>query len=401
MVTAFDREALRAKTADLPIHGVLVKPVSPSTLLDGILDAFGKGVARRHGDGAQLPTRVLGARLLLVEDNEINQQVACEILEGAGTRVTVANNGQQGVDAVFADPEAFDAVLMDVQMPIMDGYQATRVIRDDRRFTKLPIIAMTANAMVSDQQDAKDAGMNDHVAKPIDVAELFSVLGRWISVPEERRIAAGDAITDREGAQTTTLPDLDGIDSEAALQRLGGNQKLYRQLLLKFRDNQADAATNIASALEADDYNTAERLAHTLKGISASLGARHLQELAAGLETSIAENEAQLGETVEALGEELARVIEILRAVEAPKSPSVAAGTAVPDRQAIDTLLERLRPLLEDGDADAAELMEPLQAAVAGSSLQAGVDELASAIDDFDFDLALERLAVCEKFEAA
>jgi len=230
---------------------------------------------------------------------------------------------------------------------------------------------------------------------------LFSVLGRWISVPEARRVAAGDAMTERADAQTNALPDLDGIDSEAALQRLGGNQKLYRQLLLKFRDNQADAATDIASTLEAGDYNTAERLAHTLKGISASLGAGRLRELAAGLETSIAENEAQLGETVEALGEELARVIEVLKAVEAPKSPSVAAGAAVPDRQAIDALLGRLRPLLEDGDADAAELMETLQAAVAGSSLQAGIDELASAIDDFDFDLALERLVVCEKFEAA
>jgi PAS domain S-box-containing protein len=396
MVTAFDREALRAQTADLSIQGVLLKPVSPSTLLDGILDAFGKGVARRHSDGARLPTRVLGARLLLVEDNEINQQVACEILEGAGTRVTVANNGQEGVDTLFADPEAYDAVLMDVQMPIMDGYQATRVIRDDPRFTKLPIIAMTANAMVSDQQDAKDAGMDDHVAKPIDVAELFSVLGRWISVPEARRVAVGDAMSDQTDAQAGTLPELDGIDSAAALQRLGGNKKLYHQLLLKFRDKQADAAANIASALNAGDYSTAERLAHTLKGISASLGAERLRELAATLEAAIGNNEAELGETVEALSKGLARVIEVLRAVKAPKSQTAAASPAVPDRQALEDLLSRLQPLLEDGDADAAELMEQLQATVAGTSLQAAVDELASAIDDFDFDLALERLAACE-----
>ncbi|HED18234.1 MAG TPA: response regulator, partial [Gammaproteobacteria bacterium] len=181
MVTAFDREALLRNKGDAPIKGVLVKPVSPSTLLDGILEAFGKGAARRHhGGAAQLPAHVVGARILLVEDNEINQQVAQEILEGAGAHITIANNGKEGVDTLLAQPDYFDVVLMDIQMPVMDGHQATREIREDPRFKKLPVLAMTANAMVSDQEEARASGMDDHIAKPIDVKEELQEAARQL-----------------------------------------------------------------------------------------------------------------------------------------------------------------------------------------------------------------------------
>ncbi|MFQ5642279.1 MAG: response regulator, partial [Thiogranum sp.] len=317
MVTAFDREELLRNKGDAPIKGVLVKPVSPSTLLDGILEAFGKGAARRQGSGTeQLPAHVIGARILLVEDNEINQQVAQEILASAGAQVTLAGNGRECLDALLAQPDYFDAVLMDIQMPVMDGHQATREIRRDPRFSKLPVLAMTASVMVSDQEEARAAGMDDHIAKPIDVKELFEVLGRWIRVPEQRRTPPSPEQPAQGGTDTMTgadeLPDLPGIDTRAGLARVAGNTKLYRNILRKFRDSQAHAGDDVMTALEQGDHETAQRLAHTLKGIAGNVGASGLQEAAGRLERAIKDRNGDAGTLLDALRPVLAQVMASL-----------------------------------------------------------------------------------------
>ncbi|MEI8095646.1 MAG: response regulator [Spirochaetales bacterium] len=185
MVTAYSREELQAQAGDTKIDGVLIKPVSPSTLLDSILNALGREVARggrkqvQAAGSQEAALRVKGAYVLLVEDNLVNQELATELLQEAGLQVDVANNGQEAVEMVAK--VRYDGVLMDCQMPVMDGFEASRRIRQDARFASLPILAMTANAMAGDKEKCVAAGMNDHIAKPLDVAQMFLTLAQWIT----------------------------------------------------------------------------------------------------------------------------------------------------------------------------------------------------------------------------
>jgi CheY-like chemotaxis protein len=405
MVTAFDREELLRNKGDAPIKGVMVKPVSPSTLLDGILEAFGKGAARRHGSGAeQLPAHVVGARILLVEDNEINQQVAQEIIEGAGAHITIANNGREGVDTLLAQPDYFDAVLMDIQMPVMDGHQATREIRKDQRFNQLPVLAMTANAMVSDQEEARDAGMDDHIAKPIDVKELFEVLGRWVKVPEHRRIApvpeySARANNEQQGSSEDELPQLPGIDTQTGLARVAGNMKLYRSILLKFRDSQAGVADEVLAAIEQNDKETAQRLAHTVKGIAGNVGASELQEAARQLEDAIKNNTGEAVRLIEPLRDSLAQVLASLDRLHTTVQQTGNEETSESfDPVALNHLLSELKALLEDDDADAVSILDTINEQMPGAYRKFNLAGLEKLVGQYDFE---EALTVLDKISQA
>src|SRR4029077_6118220 len=225
--------------------------------------------------------RVRGARVLLVEDNEINQEVAIGQLEDAEVFVDLAENGAEAVR--MAGENDYDIVLMEMQMPVMDGIEATRILRANPRFATLPIIAMTANALVSDREMCLQAGMNDHIAKPIDPDQLFGVLLRWIKRPD------GDSAGPREWADAkpaaTALAGngplaIDGIDVKSALKRTGGNRQRYESLLRRFAAQQATTVEDIRKALSMGDAATAERAAHSLKGAAGTLGATALFEAA-------------------------------------------------------------------------------------------------------------------------
>jgi PAS domain S-box-containing protein len=395
MVTAYGRELLAREAASVGIRTCLVKPVNPSALLDAIMQAFGHGETppNRKRSETKLAEQVRGAHLLLVEDNEINQQVATELLEQAGLTVTVAENGRIGVDMLKERPDDFDAVLMDIQMPVMDGYTATKEIRADERFSDLPVIAMTANAMAGDRERTLEAGMNAHVAKPIDVQELFATLEQWITVPEERRPAAPPPKTVSD-EPPTSIPDLPGIDTDAGLRRVGGNTKLYRSILQKFRISQADALEQIREALAAGDQELAQRTAHTLKGVAGNIGADDLQEAASMLEAAIRGGHADVETRLNALQTPLSMLLKDLRVLDS-RAPGQTATVLDPAR--VQPLLQRLRELLEDDDSDAAEPLEELYKMSAGSPMEKSVKKLAAAVDTYDFEVALEEL---DKVEA-
>ena len=396
MVTAFDREELLRNTGDAPIKGVLVKPVSPSTLLDGILEVFGKSAARRHGSGVeQLPPHAMGAHILLVEDNEINQQVAQEILEAAGAHITITNNGKECIDTLMAKPDYFDAVLMDIQMPVMDGHQATREIRKDPRFKQLPVLAMTASAMVSDQEEARASGMDDHIAKPIDVKELFAVLGRWIKVPEHRRIAphpevAGQPDADQPDSSAGELPQLPGIDTQTGLARVAGNMKLYRSILLKFRVSQADVADATLAALAQDDSETAQRLAHTLKGLAGNVGASELQETARQLEDAIRNDSGEAERLIEPVRNALSQVLMSLDKLHVQTQEASNTETSESfDPDTLRQLLSELKALLEDDDADAVSVLDTINEQMPGAYRKFNLAGLEKLVGQYDFEEAL------------
>jgi PAS domain S-box-containing protein len=297
MVTAYGREEVMQKADGIGLDGFLIKPIGASVLFDTIMQAFGHEVSesstltRQGRENAALQS-IKGARILLVEDNEINQQVAKEILEGAGLNVFLANDGRQAVDAV--KEHRYDAVLMDVQMPVMDGYTATREIRNLKsEIRNVPVIAMTAHAMAGDEQMSLQAGMNDHVTKPINPDELFGALNRWITASEEpHKIRQAELMPPEAndgdskehaaeqveaGAEKHCFPTtLTGFDLAAGLQRLQGKRKLYKKLLLNFSTSYADVIKDVQSALDAGDMDQAHHLVHGLKGVAGNLAATDL-----------------------------------------------------------------------------------------------------------------------------
>jgi ABC-type amino acid transport substrate-binding protein/signal transduction histidine kinase/CheY-like chemotaxis protein len=295
LVTAYGREEIMQQAEEVGLEGFLLKPVNPSMLFDTIIQAFGEEVpeisrvVQRHEQEARALEHIRGANVLLVEDNEINQQVAREILEGAGLNVALAADGQEGVNAVKENN--FDVVLMDIQMPVMDGYTATREIRKDKNFKILPIIAMTAHAMAGDEDKSLEAGMNGHVAKPIDPDQLFSTLQKWIK-PGERRAQVQQADvpveqvkSDKTAPVEDELPEsLSGFDLTDGLKRLQGNKKLYQKLLLSFATDYKTVANEIRQTLDAEDFDQTHSLVHNLKGLAGNLAATDLQAAALNLE---------------------------------------------------------------------------------------------------------------------
>jgi predicted ATPase/signal transduction histidine kinase/CheY-like chemotaxis protein/HPt (histidine-containing phosphotransfer) domain-containing protein len=258
---------------------------------------------------------IIGARILLVEDNIINQQVAKEILESAGLVVDVANNGQEAVGTIRACD--YDAVLMDVQMPVMSGYEATRAIRVDPRYTKLPIIAMTAHAMQGASEECMSSGMNDYVVKPINKGALFSILNRWVKPRLHVRCDEPATVCGEVNIQANDpgLPDtLPGIDIVSGLERLSGNRNLYAKLLKMFSRDYAGMTDEIKAALNRKDTETAERLTHTIRGVAGNLSARDLQRSASELEKGIKQQiPEKLDILLETFEHYLTQVVESVR----------------------------------------------------------------------------------------
>lgn len=219
-----------------------------------------------------------GAYLRLVEDNAVNQEVALDILVEVGIRVDVANNGAEAVEKVLqAD---YDGVLMDCQMPVMDGFDATRKIRVDTRFTHLPILAMTANAMAGDKEKCIECGMNDHIAKPVDIGRLFISLGCWIR-PKAVASESGAESNIAKAVKDDEVPYIVGLETDKALKRVGGSAKLLRKLLNRFSETQADAMTRIKTAVENNDTEIATPVKrHTVKGLAGNIGALKMAKCA-------------------------------------------------------------------------------------------------------------------------
>jgi len=289
MVSAFEREEALNGVANHELDGFLLKPVNESLLIDAIADIFGVKPDYPDSDlppaAGCSPPELAGRRVLLVEDNEVNRDLATELLGDLGVLVSVAVNGSEGVDMVAAQP--FDLVLMDIQMPVMDGLTATRLIRSDERFVKLPILAMTAHAMNGDRDRSLKAGMNDHITKPIDPNRLSAALIRWMPERYSERPASKVKRTDT-ASQEDCIPEcLPPFDMQSALVRANGKPRLLRKLLLGFRDQYSNAGSDLREHFAQGRTGDAERLAHSLKSVAAMLEARELAEAASVLEQAL------------------------------------------------------------------------------------------------------------------
>jgi CheY-like chemotaxis protein len=397
MVTSYGYDQAMGLTDGAPglIRGVVVKPVIKSMLLAKMQASLDSSSVDRPAlfnmfmesdKQAQAIAHLRGARILLTEDNEVNRELAVELFEYAGLNVVVAHHGQEALDILDKD-QAFDGVLMDCQMPVMDGYTATRHIRSKPQLAAIPVIAMTANAMAGDKEAAIAAGMIDHISKPLDVEKMFVTMARWIR-PTVRSVA--DRAAPKPQTESVTLPRIDGIDQAFGLRVSGGNKALYRRLLGKFATGNADFERAFQMALQDADRDAAMRCAHSLKGSAANLGIKGVETRALELELACKDvpDSLHIDALLQKVVAELAPVITALQDLASADLTQPAPLQA--DTQTGTALLLQLLDELADDDAQAQDTMRQLLAT--GTPLQQGLQELPALIENFEFKSALELL---------
>jgi two-component system, sensor histidine kinase and response regulator len=396
MVTAYGREEVLRQAEQASFENVLIKPVTASMLFDSVVQALTDVRSPAREPQAAPPeidlSSIYGARVLLVEDNELNREVALGLLEDAHLAIDQAENGAVAVQQLSKND--YDLILMDMQMPVMDGITATKAIRSNPRFASLPIIAMTANAMDRDREMCLAAGMNGHLAKPIDPETLFGALLQWIR-PRAASASASASSSTVSASVSVSLPPAPsgnlvilGIDTATALKRTGGNRKRYESLLQRFSDSQSHAIDDIRAALAANDSPTAQRLAHSLKGASANLGANALAEVAATAEAAIDSNHP-IGPALESLSHSLDLTIAAIRA--ALPADSAPASTPSPnaDPSTIVQPLSHLKELLEADDGDAADFLLDARSVLRQVLTFAEINSLSAYVGNFAYSDAL------------
>jgi CheY-like chemotaxis protein/HPt (histidine-containing phosphotransfer) domain-containing protein len=332
-----------------------------------------------------------GIHVLLVEDNPINQQIAVELLNGAGIEVEVADGGHQALALLGSEaPDHFQLVLMDLQMPGMDGHATTAAIRANRHYDRLPIIALTAHAMADVRQRCLDEGMQDYLSKPIDPASFFETIARWL--PASPVVDAPAARPETPSPGGDPLPALTELDTSLGLHYMGGQVALYRKMLLKFRDAHRGTMAALEDLLQRNAFEEAERLAHTLKSTAGSLGALRIQDAAGAVETWLRQGRNEQDTSLlaglgEAIGDLLAQLDDW--AAEGQTSHRQAQQGLSPE---VRRVRDELATLLAAYSGEAPYFFERQRPAL-GQLLDApALRRLEMHISSFDFDAAADIL---------
>jgi two-component system sensor histidine kinase/response regulator len=338
---------------------------------------------------------IKGSYILLVEDNLFNKEIAIRLLTNAGFKVDVAENGHKSIEML--DKRAYDIVLMDMQMPVMDGATATLEIRKDVRFKDLPIVAMTADVMEEDIEKCLEAGMWDHIGKPIDIVELFGKLLKWVKpryieeIQETTRMPSIEVEKEEPKlAKQEYLPDIPGLDTRLGLKRVMGNKTFYLDMLKKHIDNQKQVSAQIRLSLDSGDYVTAERLAHTVKGVSGNIGASKLQELAAALEKAIRDGlpREEIGARFEIFAAVHGKLIASL--MEAFPAVVVRKEIGKVDELKSAAVCEKMMELLANGDSEALDYIETENDILCYIMGEEYFGAFEYAVKQYDFEKALE-----------
>ncbi|MBF0322490.1 MAG: response regulator, partial [Magnetococcales bacterium] len=403
MVPSGQEEKIRLEARSVGVDAMLTKPADCSTLFDTIVGVLGQQVVkpqRQQADFIDLQevTRSIGgARVLLVEDNEINQQVAREILSLAELHVETAANGLEALQKVTATDYA--AILMDIQMPEMDGYEATRRMRHNPRHAQTPIIAMTAHAMSGDREKCLAAGMNDHVTKPIDRKQLFTTLVRWIDPGKCSGPVVRPAATPLPTGQTQLPATLAGIDLDSVLERINHNHAILSSILLEFHRDFSHTVATIRENLRSENpelWQQARRLAHSVKGVAGNLSAQDLFHAARDLELGIRDNQQQRWpQLLEVYDKAHTTVLHAIGAwvdearVDLAQKEDPPSLTKVVDAQVITPLLRNLDTLIQGADAESQSVFDALKPLLQGSEgLRDVFARLEEALGNFDFPAA-------------
>jgi PAS domain S-box-containing protein len=392
VITSFDsKDFVRlARQQGLHYSIIINHPVTSSRLLESIGSVLGKAplIKRRQLNDGRLSEQALaqlaGARLLLVEDNEMNRELAVELLDNAQIHVICAQHGEEAL-AILAKDHDFDGILMDCQMPVMDGYTATGLIRDNPAWAHLPIIAMTANAMAGEKDKVIAAGMNDHIAKPLNVEQMFITLAHWIKPTRQGR----DVQVKSNVNTNEALPKLPMLNQKAGMARMQGDQCLYRKMLLRFAQSQASFVEHFGKAITNYDYVTAQRLAHTLKGTAGTIGATDLQLASQALEEACTSaGEAIISERLVLVEHQLSVALKALQPLQFAEQTIVQEPSAEPTSEQF----KQLAKLLADSDADALDMCTDLAKSITHQTTRDYFSVVLKHAENYDFDKALEAL---------
>jgi CheY-like chemotaxis protein/HPt (histidine-containing phosphotransfer) domain-containing protein len=360
------------------------KPFSPASLRESVCRALGLPFLSRAEEASldSLHLQLDGLRVLLVEDQLINQQVVAEILQLSGIKVATVSNGAEAIARLSEDPEDFDIVLMDIQMPIMDGYEATRQIRARSDLAALPIIAMTAHAMQEERERCLQAGMNDYLSKPFEVEELLHRLAQWTG----REMTSVRTPSQGNGVFRSYL-GLPGIEAAAAWQRFGANRALFARLLRDFVNRHGDAVDRLRSDLRQGRAEETKLLLHGLKGMAGNLGAMGLYSQAAALEPMLGDSMDEVEPLLAGLAHALTEVSEAANRLSADLSASPAEAQ---NHLEIDLVagLGWLATLLARNELVAEQAFQQLQDPLAATGQKEAVERLEQAIEQLDFATA-------------
>jgi two-component system, sensor histidine kinase and response regulator len=381
------------------LNGFLLKPVYASVMYNTLLDILGiKAVPRPLAAKEKIQTpdleNVQGAHILLVDDNSINQEVATEFLEDAGMIVTVVSNGRECLDAVGR--RSYDLVLMDIQMPEMDGLEVTRRIRRNSRFKDLPIIAMTAHAMSGDKDKSLAAGMNDHITKPFDPAVLYQTLKNWI--PENRAVRPRKKPYETPVVTTTVevvLPSLPGIDQEEALKVLNHNTPLFLTLLYNFKKSFGSLPTLLRELSEAGQWSEIRDKAHAVKGVAGYIGSSFLVQAAQRLEEALKNDQREdAANHLVSFINALDTILSSLSALPAKDEDAFIEDKHSPARDIEGTegedQVQVLIGQLKRGELAAEEQFTEVARLLAGSGFDEHLKTIAALIDDIEYEKAAE-----------
>jgi CheY-like chemotaxis protein len=399
IVTAFGGESIAKKAEKLGVNGFISKPFTFSTMFDTIMEVFDKDArTRKVGTHKELKhkdelAKIKGAKILLAEDNEINQQVAAELLESAGFVIEIANDGLEAFEMVrnSGSPSKYSLVLMDLQMPNLDGFGSTRKIRELAEYDKLPILAMTADAMSGVKEKCIESGMMDYVTKPIDPDALFKALIDWIAPETIQKEVESKENANVPIPDEIEIPQMEGIDSKEGLIRVAGNKKLFIKILKSFYESNLTFIDDLKVTYKSGDKEATVRAAHTLKGVSGNIGAIELHKAAEKLEKDL--NDEKIDDIEKRLvifKDVLEPVMEAIRInlIDIKVSDEKQVDGEI-DKDKIKALLEELKELLEDDDFDAAEKVDEI-VEISGEFSKLEMTKIRKAVEDYEFDEALE-----------
>jgi signal transduction histidine kinase/HPt (histidine-containing phosphotransfer) domain-containing protein/AmiR/NasT family two-component response regulator len=341
-----------------------------------------------------------GMRVLLVEDNSINQQLAVELMYIHGVHTDIANNGMEAIQKLESvAPDYYDLVLMDIQMPVMDGYEATGQLRADARYDNLPIAAMTAHAMQEEREKCRRVGMNDHINKPIEPELLYRLLERYYHVRNAKCKMQNDIpapIPQTADSASSELPIIEGVDAGNALRRIGGRIEFYRKLLKQFVEEYRSGAEVLSFEIESENWQTAERQAHTLKGLFGTIGAENLQAISADMEKALKNQDVEaVKQTLAVLKQPFAKLIsDIAKALETPiPAPNPPENKERSSFGETDTSwIPEFRDLLGKFDLNAVKIWEEKQSLLSGVLTAQTINSITNAIDELEYDVALNLL---------
>ena len=381
------------------IDSTITKPFTYYSLLRSINDIFGKNITENRVKQAQATFDDIlvlkGSKILLAEDNEGNKMVVEGLLEGSGIEVTTVINGQKAVEAIFNRPDAFELVLMDINMPVMDGYVATSIIREYQKYDNIPIIAMTANIAESDIEKSKSFGMQGHLSKPIDVEAFYKTLLRFI----RPKVAKEDIqpITEDAAAKksTATLFSLPGIDTEDGLSRLNGNTYAYQNILYKFADLFENVTPKFTALVHANSFDEGRALAHNLKGLSGNIGAKEIYELAKELEEAFKEERGEFTTFIDAIDDKITPIIQAVRALKTAEAAKPEAVKEAITPAAMNALLRELYLNAKKKKAlDIKKSCREIESYRWPADRQQTVDAILSAAQGYQFD------KICREIES-